>query len=309
MEEKKGIKVSLLSAILFFILICVIIGLALGYVVLKEKYEAERLTYQQNAVEKIENKTNSINLNDYMGTWYKSKETINQEYLKIKNIKDSSFVINVFFYRIAGMEDTIVEIRENKGTFEAYNIEKTGKIKAEMVLENNKIVLNIISSSIYGIENNTQYIFMYKTEEITCSDTEKAEINRKLSDYITIPLRSITDIEYGKDIQYKVNLISKEKNKYYVVLNAMMKEIGEEFKQIDINGQEVTGGAAISVDKVNEYYKKIFGQNVNQQELLNSGIPYDLKIKDGILYGSYPTGLGINPFELKVKTIDGNIYS
>lgn len=138
---------------------------------------------------------------------------------------------------------------------------------------------------------------------ISLSDQEKININEELRNYIVLPLRQITDVENCEEIKYNVNLISSEENKYFIVLSTMKEEIPMEFKAINVEGENVTGAASISLDRINEYYKKIFGCDMNKQELINSNIPYGVQIKDGMLYGSYPTGWGINPFELKVESI------
>ena len=149
-----------------------------------------------------------------------------------------------------------------------------------------------------------------KTTEISLSDSEKIDINKKLGEYITLPLRQITDITRSKDFIYNKNFLNEEKNKYYIVLNIMQKEILNEFNQFNNNGEIET---SISVNKVNEYYNKIFGINLNEEKLLNANTSYNLRIKDGMLYGSYDTGWGINPFELKAKKLvknnETNIYT
>ena len=114
----------------------------------------------------------------------------------------------------------------------------------------------------------------------------------------------------SKDFIYNKNFLNEEKNKYYIVLNTMQKEILNEFNQFNDNGEIET---SISVNKVNEYYNKIFGINLNEEKLLNANTSYNLRIKDGMLYGSYDTGWGINPFELKAKKLvknnETNIYT
>ena len=166
-------------------------------------------------------------------------------------------------------------------------------------VKNAKDQTNTTVESIEDETVNTQE----KTTEISLSDSEKIDINKKLGEYITLPLRQITDITRSKDFIYNKNFLNEEKNKYYIVLNIMQKEILNEFNQFNNNGEIET---SISVNKVNEYYNKIFGINLNEEKLLNANTSYNLRIKDGMLYGSYDTGWGINPFELKAKKLVKN---
>lgn len=222
MEERKGTKVSFVTAILLFLLILAIVGFAICCVGMQKKCREEKIALQ----------------------------------LEVEDIKKEV--------------EVLAEEKKEKENIEQGEIEQG------------------------------------KYSKISLSDIEKESINEKLRTYITLPLRQITNIEYGKNFQYNVNLLKEASNKHYIVIHTMMKEIGGEFNQTNIDGEEVTGATAISVDKVNEYYTKIFGQKMNEQELLNSNSPYEPKIKDGMLYGSYPTGFGINPFELKAKTLEKN---
>lgn len=106
----------------------------------------------------------NINYNDYMGVWYQSESFVNQESIEIKRINGNVVTMNIFFYRIASMQDCDVSMNGNTGTFTALTDEGNGRVDGTILFEDNQIVVTINSSTI-GLQSGKKYIFTYRVNQ------------------------------------------------------------------------------------------------------------------------------------------------
>lgn len=190
------------------------------------------------------------------------------------------------------------------GMYYYYNFIKGTKqnINNEMNLTNitsNSTEQNIINAVTTETNNKENSI------AISLSNTEKVSINKKLSEQLLYALRAITNDEIDK-MEYNVDLLKSKENKAQMLWYAMKAE-GVNFSEYNKDGEAESGRATIDIATVKEYYNKIFEHTTEQefQELLNvySKFGY-FTVTDEKIYGAFPTGWGIDTFELKINSIN-----
>lgn len=146
------------------------------------------------------------------------------------------------------------------------------------------------------------------------SDKEKVNINEKLV-LLEDTVFDMTGIDYN-DFVYDTDYLQNDLIKYVLVWETMLSDqtLHDEF-QWDINssGEEETGSVAIKTSILKEYYKKIIGKEMNEQDIvaaekehtsIRKNLPFaGVEFVGDMTYGSHVTGRFRTPFVLKVKSL------
>ena len=162
MKENKSKDIIIILLLIIIVILGVFCALfATDTISLNSKLDAN--LNEDNKIQDV-----GINYNDYIGVWYQNESLVNQESIKIKKVNDNLITMNIFFYRIASMQDVDVYMNENIGTFtaltEALIDDGYGKVDGTIMFEENQIVVTINSSTI-GLQSGKKYSFAYKNNQ------------------------------------------------------------------------------------------------------------------------------------------------
>ena len=142
-----------------------------------------------------------------------------------------------------------------------------------------------------------------KTNNVLIDDV-KISYNKEIDQKLTRPI--IEMLNYSLDnIKYDTNLLSTKSSKIKFLGSLILTLDKGEVKtqmDIDINGQEVTGGIAINTEDFISKYSNLFGETITLADIISTG---DYEEKDGWLYGTYATGMP-TLFILKVTSFNQN---
>lgn len=139
---------------------------------------------------------------------------------------------------------------------------------------------------------------------IELSDKEKIKINKQLKENLHVILRTITN-DGAENMEKNIDLLNNKENKAQVLWYSMKFEDAEFYN----NEELATGEAIIDVDTAKKYYNKIFDKTSEKdfQDLVEAYNDVDyFSVKDNKIYGGFPTGWGISPYELKINMVEFN---
>ena len=150
--------------VLLIVIIILIFAIMAAVLVKKGKTEGNSNT-NETIVEKNEedNVVDNADVFDYEGTWYLSEEQANQETLKLTKTEEDTYNMNIFFYRIAGMQDTTVKIENNTGTFKELTEDGNYFVEGTVNLNDGKVEIEITNSTVEYISQGKTYSFEYKS--------------------------------------------------------------------------------------------------------------------------------------------------
>ncbi len=150
--------------VLLIVIIILIFAIMAAVLVKKGKTEGNSNT-NETIVEKNEedNVVDNADVFDYEGTWYLSEEQANQETLKLTKTEEDTYNMNIFFYRIASIQDTTVKIENNTGTFKELTEDGNYFVEGTVNLNDGKVEIEITNSTVEYISQGKTYSFEYKS--------------------------------------------------------------------------------------------------------------------------------------------------
>ena len=147
-------KKQLIGVVAVFL---VVVGLIVFFVIRSRKH-AEDLE-ASNKIEIVSN----MELDDYVGYWFLSKDQMDDMYIHIKEVNFSDFSFDLFFNNTY-LNNLTITINDGKGDLNYVDGESS--LKGEWYLYDNQMVLSVSESTYPGLDIGNTYKFSYKQDDL-----------------------------------------------------------------------------------------------------------------------------------------------
>lgn len=141
-------------------------------------------------------------------------------------------------------------------------------------------------------------------KENTLTNEGKTNINEKLKNLI-YPLWNVID-RPDTEVQYGKNILSGVEEKFRFAWRAIYKDSTyDRYKDhYNAEGELVTGALSVETETFKEYYKKMYGENLDETELLKTKTGSEITIKNGKIYWSVVTNWSNEEPTLEVDSMN-----